>query len=62
MQDTVEAIYLANVIANLESDEIVFEQISKNILKKFKIRTEDQLNIIRERLAEAFERQNAEIQ
>ena len=62
MQDTVEAIYLGNVIANLESDEIVFEQISKDILKKFKIRTEDQLNIIRERLAEAFEKQNAEVQ
>ena len=62
MTDTVEAIYLGNVIANLESDEIVFDQISKDVLKKFKIRTEDQLNIIKERLSEAFDRQNAEIQ
>ncbi len=62
MTETVESIYLGNVIANLESDEIVFDQISKEVLKKFKIRTEDQLNIIKERLSEAFDRQNAEIE
>ena len=61
MRGTVEAIYLANVIANLESDEIVFEQISKNVLKKFKIRTEEQLNIIKDRLSEAFEMQSFDI-
>ena len=60
VRETVEAIYLANVIANIETDEIIFEQISKEILLKFNIRTEEQFNIIRDRLAEAFEKQSSE--
>jgi HD-like signal output (HDOD) protein len=58
-QEIVETIYFANSIANYEEKEIVFEQISRNILKKFGITTEEQLNIILSKLAEAFDRENA---
>ncbi len=56
-RDTVETIYLANSIANYEEGDIVFEQISKTILKKFGISTEEQLNTILGKLTEAFDRE-----
>lgn len=56
-RDIVETIYLANSIANYEDGEIVFEQLSRDILKKFGISTEDQLNQIMLKLTEAFERE-----
>ncbi len=58
-QEIVETIYFANSIANYEEKGIVFEQISHNILKKFGITTEEQLNIILSKLAEAFDRENS---
>lgn len=54
MRDTVETIYMANSVANYEEGTIVFDQISKNILKKFGITTEEQLIIILKKLSEAF--------
>ncbi len=62
VRDIVEAVYLGNVIANLETDEMVFEQVSKEILRKFKISTEEQINMVMEKLVEAYEKQNMETQ
>lgn len=56
IREAVETIYMANSIANYEEGAIVFDQISKNILKKFGIKTEEQFTIISTKLAKAFEK------
>ena len=53
-RDVVNTVYLANSMANIESGEIVFEQIHSNIMLDFGIQTEEQFMMILHRLSEAF--------
>jgi len=59
-RDVVETVYLANAMANLESREILFDQIDKDVLKSFGIATEEQMNMVLERLKTAFEENKSE--
>ncbi|MCK5198059.1 MAG: HDOD domain-containing protein, partial [Spirochaetales bacterium] len=56
-QDVVYTVYLANSIANIESDEMVYEQIDREVLANFGINSEEQLMMILQRLSEAFSNQ-----
>ena len=58
-KDIVFSVYLANSIADLERDRIVFEQIERSVLLDFGIPGEAQLQTIQQRLAAAFEAQRA---
>jgi len=50
----VRVIYLANMIAHYQEDEIEFYQFDSDILKEFRIESEEQLQKISEKLQEAF--------
>ena len=56
-KDVVYTVYLANSIANIESDEMVFEQVNEEVLSNFGINSEAQLMMILERLSSAFTNQ-----
>jgi len=56
--ETVSTIYLANCMANYEEQELAFEQISKTVLKRFGISTEEQFNILLNKLTENFDKEN----
>jgi len=58
-KDIVFSVYLANAIADLERDRIVFEQIERPVLYDFGIHSEAQLQKIQERLSAGFEAQRA---
>jgi putative nucleotidyltransferase with HDIG domain len=53
-QEVVETVYLANSMANLETEEITYEQIEPHIQKNFGITEEKQFRAIHEKLQEAF--------
>lgn len=52
--DVVYTVYLANVICNIETGAMVFEQVDKRVLADFGITTEDQVSLIQSRLSDAF--------
>ncbi|MDC7124788.1 MAG: HDOD domain-containing protein [Spirochaetales bacterium] len=54
--DVVNTVYIANSMANVETDELLFEQINSNILRNYGIQSEEQFNQIIERLSDAFEK------
>ncbi len=54
-RDVVETVYLANCMANLETEEIQFDQIDSEILRSFGIISKDQLDMVMERLEAAFQ-------
>ena len=60
-RDVVNTVYLANSLSNLETGDITFDQIDSNVLHDFGIQTEDQLMMIQQRLAEAFDANQPEI-
>lgn len=47
-------VYLANMIAQYQSDEIEFYQFDEQVLNELKIRTEDHLKVISDKLLHAF--------
>ena len=55
--ETVATIYLANCMANYEEQEITFDQIAKDVLKRFGISTEDQFNILLTKLTETYDKE-----
>ncbi|MCL2705401.1 MAG: HDOD domain-containing protein [Spirochaetaceae bacterium] len=55
--ETVATIYLANCMANYEEQELSFDQISKNVLKRFGISTEEQFNILLNKLIETYDKE-----
>ncbi len=55
--ETVATIYLANSMANYEETDITFEQISKNVLKRFGISTEEQFNLLLSKLIETYDKE-----
>jgi len=56
-KDVVYTVYLANSIANIESDEMVYEQVDREVLANFGINSEEQLMMILQRLSAAFSNQ-----
>jgi len=56
-REVVYTVYLANSIANIESDEMVYEQLDQEVLTSFGINSEDQLMMILQRLSAAFSKQ-----
>ena len=58
-RDVVFSVYLANCIADLERERIVYDQIDSRVLLDLGISDEDQLNRIQKRLQTAFEQQSA---
>ncbi|MCL2294932.1 MAG: HDOD domain-containing protein [Spirochaetes bacterium] len=56
--ETVATIYFANCIANYEEKEISFEQISKTVLKFFKISAEKQFNTLLNKLMEIYSKES----
>lgn len=54
-KDVVETVYLANVLVNLENEEIHFDQVDKKILSGFGITGEPQLQLLLKKLQQAFE-------
>jgi putative nucleotidyltransferase with HDIG domain len=59
--DIVYTVYLANAICSLERSEIVYEQLDPRVLADFGITTEQQIISIKNKLAEAFEREAAQL-
>jgi putative nucleotidyltransferase with HDIG domain len=58
-RDVVYTVYLANVVADLQKEQIVFEQTNSYVLQDFGIQTEAQLKKISERLERGFRQQRA---
>jgi len=58
-KDIVFSVYLANALADLERDRIVYEQIERPVLQDYGIQSEAQVRKILERLSSAFEAQRA---
>jgi len=58
-KDVVFSVYLANAIADLETDRISFEQINPAVLRDFGIGAESQLRMIQQKLENAFLDQRA---
>lgn len=58
-RDVVFTVYLANVLCNLEDDEITFEQIESEVLRDFGITSENQLMMILQKLSDAFGREKS---
>jgi putative nucleotidyltransferase with HDIG domain len=58
-KDIVFSVYLANALADLERDRIVYEQFERPVLQDFGIQSEAQIRTILDRLAGAFEAQRA---
>ncbi|MCL2791812.1 MAG: HDOD domain-containing protein [Spirochaetaceae bacterium] len=54
--EAVATIYLANCMANFEEKECSFEQISKSVLKRFGITTEEQFSLLLNKLIENYDR------
>ncbi len=59
--DVVYTVYLANAICSLERNEIVFEQLDQRVLDDFGISSEKQLELIKTKLSDAFEREAAQL-
>jgi len=57
-RDVVYTVYLANVLCDIEKEEISFEQLEPKVLESFGIHSENQLTVIRQRLAAAFKQDN----
>jgi putative nucleotidyltransferase with HDIG domain len=55
LRDLVFTVYLANAMANIEEEKIVFDQIEPEVLKDYGLVEEAQFTSIRERLRAAFE-------
>ncbi len=55
--DVVNTVYLANAMVNMEDGEVTFEQLNPKILADFGIKGREQVNLIRERLSGAFEKE-----
>jgi putative nucleotidyltransferase with HDIG domain len=53
-RDVVYTVYLANAMCDLEKGAMVFEQIDRDVLGSFNIKTESQFDQIHERLKTAF--------
>ena len=60
-RDVVETVYLANAMTNLENKELQFEQLDMEILNSFGISTEEQMNMVLEKLNAAFEENRSEL-
>ena len=50
-------VYLANAFCDLESGAIVFEQIDTNVLKHYRITSEEQLQQIHHYLKQTFRKE-----
>jgi len=61
-RDIVYAVYMANVICDMERERMGFDQIQATVLKDFGIETADQLARIQEKLSKAFEDQRSKFQ
>jgi len=61
-RDIVYAVYMANIICDMERDRMGFDQIQATVLKDFGIETADQLARIQEKLSRAFEDQRSKFQ
>lgn len=59
MRDVVFTVYLANALVNLEDGEINYDQLDQTVLHNYGIKNEEQVNIIIERLSQAFEQESA---
>ncbi|MFP4180043.1 MAG: HDOD domain-containing protein [Spirochaetaceae bacterium] len=55
--DAVYTVYLANALVNMEEGEITYEQLNPAILADFGIKGAEQIEMIRERLSTAFEKE-----
>ncbi|MFO7849301.1 MAG: HDOD domain-containing protein [Spirochaetia bacterium] len=55
--DAVYTVYLANALVNMEGGEITYEQLHPSILADFGIKGPEQVNMIQERLSNAFEKE-----
>jgi putative nucleotidyltransferase with HDIG domain len=58
-RDVVFCVYLANCIADMERERIVYDQIDTRVLQDFGISDESQLTRIQQRLLAAFEQQSS---
>jgi putative nucleotidyltransferase with HDIG domain len=56
--EAVATIYLANCMANYEEKELTFEQISKDVLKRFGISTEEQFEFLLSKLIETYDKES----
>lgn len=61
-RDVVYTVYLANSLANIENGEITYDQIDTKVLLDFGIQTEAQLTMILQRLSEAFDANQSEME
>jgi putative nucleotidyltransferase with HDIG domain len=61
-RDIVYCVYLANSICDIERERIGFDQISLTVLRDFGIETEDQLNVIQQKLSRLFDDQRTKFQ
>ena len=50
----VYCVYLANALCDLEKEYVTYEQLDKDVLRFFRVSSEEQMDNIRERLSKAF--------
>ncbi len=60
-KEVVYTVYLANVLCNLEVEEIHYDHLEKAVLNFFGLKTEEQFLSIKERLEKAFEQEQEEV-
>lgn len=53
--DVVNSVYLANAVCEYQRGSIGFSQISKGVLQRFRIRSEEQIQDLAEKLTQSFE-------
>ena len=56
-RDVVYTVYIANVLADPKHREFDFEQFDQEVMSEFNVQSHDQLNTIRTRLENMFERE-----
>jgi putative nucleotidyltransferase with HDIG domain len=58
--DVVHTVYLANAICSIERKEMVYDQLDQRVLADFGITAEQQMEVIKNKLSDAFEREAAQ--
>ena len=56
----VYTVYLANAFCNVEQDILSYDLLNKRVLNLFGLKSEEQFNLTKKKLEDAFERERAD--
>ncbi len=60
-RDVVYAVYLANALCDIERQSLIYEQLDRNVLRDYKITSQQQFEQIHERFRESFKREKEKL-